>query len=383
MKKRNAAISMIAAMSMFMLFGCGKKQESLAALDTSKYVTLGEYSGMTVSVEPPAVITDEEVENYLNRRILASYVENNDVTDRPVQNGDTVYYTCVGKMDGEVFEGGSTPEGQEWNTIIGSGQMIEGFEEGMVGMEIGETKDVPCTFPDPYEPNPDYSGKEAVFTITVKSITTQTYPELTGELLQQMGAEYETPEEMRAAIRTYLENSAQSVYEDDVRRALLSAALANCEFQEPPAFLVERNEQAFRDSMLYEASNYGFSDVVSFAETVYGITEEQFNEQVHLIGVSASKETILIEAIADAQGLGEISDDELRAEAEAYVAELSGYYESVEALYEAVGKDTFRDYIVSERVGEWLKENNTIEYSAAGDSTGEDSTGGDSGAESH
>lgn len=350
---------MLAGISM--LASCGKKDETVESLDTSKYVTLGEYSGMTINVDAPAEVTDEAVTNYLNTRLLASRMVKTDVTDRAVKSGDTVSYECVGRMDGEIFAGGSTPEGESWDTVIGSHSMIDGFEDGIIGMEIGEVRDVVCTFPDPYTPNPDLSGKEAVFTITLLSISEKTYPELTAELLEEIGSSYATPEEARAAVRTLLENSAQADYDDAVRNALLSAMLSNCEFSaDPPEFLVKQNEQAFKDSILSKATMYGYTDISAFVQAAYGMTEAQFNEQAAMIAKMAAQETIAMEALADAVGIGEISQQDLDAEAESYIAESNGYYATIDALYEDVGRDTFRSYIVSVRVGEWLAENNTI-----------------------
>lgn len=341
---------------------CGKKDETVEALDTSKYVTLGEYSGMTVNVDAKQEVTDEMVLNYLNTRLLASHMVTVDVTDRPVQSGDTVYYECVGRVDGEVFNGGSTPEGEQWNTVIGAGGMIPGFEDGIIGMEIGEVRDVPCTFPDPYQNNPDLSGKDAVFTITLRSIQASTYPELTEELLAEINSSYTTPDEARAAIRTLLENDAQAAYEDNVRNALLSAFLSKCEFPaDPPAFLVKQNEEAFKESILSIATMYGYTDMTAFVQAAYGMTEDQFHEQVKLIARTAAQETLAIEAVARAAGISDISQQDLDAEAESYIADSNGYYETIDALYEDVGRDTFRSYVISVRVGEWLAENNTVE----------------------
>ncbi len=359
-KKTGVAAAMLVCISL--LAACGKKNETIESLDTSKYVTLGEYSGMTVNVDAMQTVTDEMVENYLNTRLLASHMVTTDVTDRPVQNGDTVYYECVGRVDGEIFAGGSTPEGEQWNTVIGAGGMIPGFEDGIIGMEIGEVRDVPCTFPDPYENNPDLSGKEAVFTITLRSIQEKTYPELTAELLAEINSSYATPEEARAAIRTLLENDAQAAYDDNVRSALLSAFLSKCEFTaDPPSFLVKQNEEAFKDSILSLASMYGYTDITAFVQAAYGMTEEQFNEQVKQIASTAAQETLAIEALARAAGISEISQEDLDAEAENYIADSNGYYETIDALYEDVGRDTFRSYVISVRVGEWLAENNTVE----------------------
>lgn len=360
MKKKITAIVLMMAMSAAMLFGCGKKEQSLSSLDISKYVTLGEYSGITVNVEPEQEITDEHV-NYFVVSFLAEFAYETEITDRPVQEGDTVYITCVGKVDGEIFAGGSTKEGQEWNVLIGSGGMIPGFEEGMIGMEIGEVRDVPCTFPDPYLSNTALSGKEAVFTITVNAITIVSYPELTEEFLEKSNFGYATEEEFREGVRTYLESVARSDHENNIRNALLSALQQNCEFHELPEFLVEKNVKEFREYMLQEAGGYGYTDITSYVGDRYGMTQEQFDEWAQEAGEYTTKGYLMFEAIAEAEGFRAVSDEELDAEAQDYITQNAGSYESIDDLYEKEGKDTFRNYIINIRVYDWLLEHNTIE----------------------
>lgn len=357
-KKIGIAAAMLASLSM--LASCGQKEETVASLDTSKYVTLGEYSGMTIHMDGPRKITDEMVLYNLNNRLLSSYKEEVVVTDRAVMSGDTVSYECVGRMDGEIFEGGSTSEGETWSTTIGSGSMIDGFEDGIIGMEIGEVRDVVCTFPNPYLNNINMSGKEAVFTITLQSITRQTYPELTTELLEEIGSSYATPEEAKADIRAALEESAQATYEEGISSVVWPAVVANCEFPaDPPEFLVKQYEQSIMDEYSYYASMYGYTDFAAFVQDLLGITEAQFNEQVTQISKTAAQETLIAEALADAIGIDDISDQELDAEAEIYIATYGGFA-TIDELYETNSRDAFRSYVINARVMEWLTENNTI-----------------------
>lgn len=357
-KKIGIAAAMLASFSM--LASCGKKEETVESLNTSKYVTLGEYSGMTVHVDAPQEVTDKMVLDRLNTRLLSSYMEEVEITDRAVMSGDTVSYECVGRMDGEIFEGGSTPEGGTWSTTIGSGGMIPGFEDGIIGMKVGEVRDVVCTFPDPYSNNPDMSGKEAVFTITLRSITTYIYPELTTELLEEIDSSYSTPEEAKADIRASLEASAQAAYEENIPTAIWSAVMENCEFPaDPPKFLVKQYEDSLVNEYSYYASMYGYTDFAAFVQDFLGITEAQFNEQVTQISKSAAQETITAEALADAIGISDISDEELNAEAETYIATYGGF-ETIDELFESNSRDAFRSYVINARVMEWLVENNTI-----------------------
>lgn len=361
MKKKIAAI-LATVMVAGMVTGCGSKEakeDTLKDLDTSKYVTLGEYQGMTVSVGAKEAVTDEDIIEYVNQNYLYAHAEDVEVTDRAIQTGDNVHYTCVGTMDGVVFEGGSSAEGEEWQTVIGSQTMIEGFEDGFIGMNVGETKDIVCTFPEPYTPQPDYSGKEAVFTVTVSTVTATEYPELTDELVAELGTEFATATELLDSCKAELEAQAQTNYDDAVENAILSAVLTNCEFQDPPQFLIDLNKEAFRANFESYAAMFGM-DMATLLSQMYGMTEDEFNEQADKVGIAASQESIAIEAIADAEGLSNVSEDELMEEAEAYVAN-STYYTDTDMLFADVDKASFRDYVVSQRVIAFLVENNTVE----------------------
>ena len=135
--------------------------ELMAEIDVEKCVTLGEYKGITVekTIEP---VTDEDVEQEIQSALESYPVE---VTNRSVQEGDTVNIDYVGRIDGEEFEGGSD-EGALLK--IGSGQFIEGFEDGLIGASKGETRVLDLTFPQNY--TEDLAGKAVEFTVTVNTI---------------------------------------------------------------------------------------------------------------------------------------------------------------------------------------------------------------------
>ena len=141
--------------------------------NVEKYVTIADYKGITLDNSVPEV-TDEDIENRIAENLKDNSVE---VTDENavIQNGDTATINFVGTKDGEAFEGGT---GNNYDLVIGSGTMIPGFEEGIVGMKKGETKDVPVTFPESYR-NSELAGQDAVFQITVQSFKRP--PELTDD----------------------------------------------------------------------------------------------------------------------------------------------------------------------------------------------------------
>lgn len=145
-----------------------KEVETEVAEYKSKVVKLGNYKGVkaeAVSTE----VTEEELQAEIDA-LLAFYPATKPVEGKTViEDGDTVNIDFVGRLDGEAFEGGSS-QNQGYDLTIGSGSFIAGFEEGLIGKEIGNTYDLPLTFPDPYKPNPDLSGKDVVFEVTVHEI---------------------------------------------------------------------------------------------------------------------------------------------------------------------------------------------------------------------
>lgn len=132
--------------------------------DALDCVTLNDYDDMAVSVSLLSKddITDEQV-----RKAAEYNMPSDDVTDGEVQTGDTVIIDYVGKVDGKEFEGGSA---EDQSLTIGSGRFIDGFEDGVIGMKVDETKDLKLTFPEDYGKE-DLNGKDVVFTVTVHSIS--------------------------------------------------------------------------------------------------------------------------------------------------------------------------------------------------------------------
>ena len=138
----------------------------LKDMDLTKYVTLGEYKGITVEVQSPEV-SEAEVDAYI-QYVTSSMPATEEVTGRPVQEGDTVNIDYAGKYadSGEAFDGGTA---QGYDLVIGSHSFIDGFEDGLIGANIGDTLDLNLTFPEDYG-HSELAGVDVIFTVTVNSI---------------------------------------------------------------------------------------------------------------------------------------------------------------------------------------------------------------------
>lgn len=167
--KKTLLFSLIVIVFAVLLCGCGDKTP-YSNYNLEDYITLGAF---------PNVEYDQEKLDSLTKEVYDALCEENkttqEVTDRAVQDGDTVSIDYEGKIDGETFEGGSATGS---SLEIGSGTFIPGFEDGLIGKNIGETVDLNLTFPETYDNNPDLAGKDVVFTVTINGITANLIPAL-------------------------------------------------------------------------------------------------------------------------------------------------------------------------------------------------------------
>lgn len=333
------------------LTGCGEEQGKLSELKTDKYVTLGEYKGLEVTLASPKV-TDAHLENYINY-VLTNRAKLVEVTDRPCQEGDTVRIDYEGKIDGETFEGGAA---QEFDLELGSGTFIPGFEEGLVGAEIGETRDLNINFPDPYTNSPDLSGMPVVFTVTVNKIQEKELPELDDALVQSLDVGCSTVAEYRDYVYDLLNDDATATYERNLEDSLVQQAMAACEFKEPPEWLVdEYYEGIVRQLNSYATmSNMDFNTFITQAQ---GLTMEAFEEQARMGAAQSARESVMLQAIANKEGVT-VTEAEVQAAMEADAQK--GGYDSVETFKEVVGDDNYEDYVMCDKVLKIMKDSAVI-----------------------
>lgn len=348
-KRRFLLIAIVAALGM--LSGCGKETAELSQIKTEKYVELGAYTGLSASAPAPEV-TEEQIENRINS-VLRNKVGPVEVTDRDVRNGDTVNIDYEGKMDGVAFEGGTD---QGYDLVIGSGSFIDGFEEGLIGAKPGETRDLNISFPDPYPNNPDLAGKPVVFTVKVNSI--QGVPDLTDELVKNLDEGCSTAEEYRQKVLEQLIAEANAEFDNTIETELVEQLAANATFKkDPPEAMVQQYLDRIRSNLEAAAQYYNisFGDLLQLQ---YGITEEQFEDEARPGAVESAKESILLQAIANKEGLNP-TEEEIQAAMEADAKERG--FESVDAFKEAIDELNYRDYTMVQKVLDFVKEQSTIE----------------------
>lgn len=353
MMKRKMMLAVAVIVLAGMLSACGKDTAYLSGIKASDYVTLGEYKGIEV-IQPEPEVTDEYVDSYIEylRTQRSVLVE---VTDRKtVQEGDTVNIDYAGYCDGVAFQGGTA---QGADLTIGSGSFIEGFEEGLIGVNVGDTVSLDLTFPADYNPNPDLAGAAVTFEVTVNSISVSETPELTDELVKEFGIEEcSTVEELRTYVYDAFYAEAVSLYEDAIASDITKAVMANSIFNEPPEKMVERYQNMLLESMTTQATSYGMN-LDSFMMNYYGMDTDSYMEVFKEDATTMAQQYIMFQAIADAEGLTP-TKEETAAAMEEQAAEFG--YESVEKFKEEVGEEVFYEYLVSDKTMEFLKSNAVI-----------------------
>ncbi len=351
-----AAVLSASLVASALLCACGSK-EYLKDIKASDYVTLGSYTGAEVN-EEKMEINDAIVDDYIESYLLPSFATVEDVTGRSVEEGDTVNIDYAGYLDGEQFDGG-TASGQ--NLTIGSHRFIDGFEEGLVGANVGDKLSLNLSFPDPYPNDPNLAGKPVVFEVTVNSIGVQVIPELNDEFAatvgETMGIENcTTVQELKDDLTRRFKEQEDLQFETAVENDLTNTIMAGCTFKEPPAEMVERFVQNITDVQSAQAQVQGMT-LDDYMLNYYGLDQAAYQEQFQSSALTGAQQYIMYQAIADIEGLNPTEEqiqEEIDSRVEAYG------YESEEAYLENVDEQMLEEQIMRDNVMAFLKENNTI-----------------------
>ncbi len=256
-------------------------------------VTLGEYKNLTIATHEHPV-SDEMVNERIERdRERVSRLV--DITDRPVEQGDTVNLDYLGTVDGVAFPGG-TAQGQ--TLVIGSGHFIPGFEEQMVGILIGEEKDLTVKFPEEYHAK-ELAGKDAVFHVKLNGIQKKELPELDDDFAMDV-SDFDTFAAYEADIRAKLTEEAQKSLDVERENALIEKAVANATLEVPPPMVEDQLDQIVREMQLRMAyQGLKMEDYLKYT----GQTEEQLRDMYRSEAENRAKVELVLEAIRKAEAI--------------------------------------------------------------------------------
>ncbi|KZE39974.1 trigger factor [Bhargavaea cecembensis] len=267
-------------------------------------VKLGDYKGLEVTRQETAV-TDEEIEEQLNdrRQGNAEFVIKE---DEPAKEGDTVVIDFEGFTDGEAFEGGKA-EGYELE--LGSNSFIPGFEEQLVGVKAGESKDVEVSFPEEYHAA-ELAGKPATFKVTVHEVKGRELPELDDEFAKEVDSEVESLDELRSKLKEQTAQEKKDASEAALRDELVEQAAKNADIDIPEVMVeseVDRMVQEFGQRLQQQGMTldlyYQFS----------GQDEAALRAQMKEDAETRVRVSLVLEAIAEAEGVA-VNEEDIQEE---------------------------------------------------------------------
>ena len=320
MKKKLAVLAAgICALSLF-LTGCSGEI-------SNDYVTITKYKGVEIDKVDADAVSDNDVEAQINS-VLQSKSTTTEVTDRAAQTGDTVTIDYEGKKDGVAFDGGTATDAQ---LTLGSGQFIDGFEDGVVGHNIGDTFDLDLTFPENYG-NEDLAGQAVVFTVTLKGISQTDVPELTDEFVQSVSDTSKTVEEYKKEIKKSLKKNGKENQQNTIKENAWKAVLENTTVNKYPKKDLKNMISSIKTQYKNMASYYNL-DFADFLKQYMNMDEETFNSKATQAAKDQVKANLAADLIIEKAKI-DVSDKTLEKKYKEY-AKAYGY-EDVDALKKAL-----------------------------------------------
>ena len=326
--------------------GTGKNLQFTCEVFVKPDVTLGEYKGVEVKKEHTLVTEDDvnaEIEKERNKQAAEVSVD-----DRAVAEGDTVNLDYSGSVDGVKFAGG-TAEGQTLK--IGSHTFIPGFEEQMVGMNIGEEKDLNVTFPTEYHA-PDLAGKEAVFHVKVNSITETQLPALDDDFAKDI-SEFDTLDAYKADVRAKLEAQAAERDNNAFTNAVIEKVMANADVEIPEA-MVERQIDSMVRNFEARLAQQGLklADFMKYT----GQDEKAFRGQYHDQAEKSVRANLVLEAVENTEKF-EATEEEIDAEIEKFAKQIGQNVEDLKKNLTEGDREYFKADVIRDKAVKFLCDN--------------------------
>jgi trigger factor len=317
------------------------------SVEVMPHVEPRDYAGMQVE-RPASVLSPEEVERELVRlqdqyALLRTIEE-----ERPVQKGDLIIVDIEGQVEGRSFEGG---RGENLLVEVGSGKLLPGLEEGLVGLRPHSNGEITVTFPHDFKRS-QLAGKSAVFSVKVKELKQKILPALDDEFAREAGG-VNTIQELREKIRQDLQQRADQGADEAVKKSILDQLRSNHPIELPPSMVEEEGQQIFRNLKIRLASQGAYAETEGLSDQeIKAACANEAQKHIHA--------RIILKAIAKKEGLV-VTEEEIQEELKK-LARLSGT--TVERLkrdlQERGAMESLRSRLLEEKTLDFLKEKATI-----------------------
>ena len=321
----------------------------VAVVPVKPDVKISSYTGMKIK-QFAYTVKDEEIDAEIER-LRDRNARKIEVTDRAAQNGDVANIDFVGTVDGVKFDGG---EAEGFDLTLGSGQFIPGFEDQVVGMNVGESKDVNVTFPENYQAEA-LKGKPAVFAVKLNSLQGKELPEVTDEFIKESTGS-ETIEEYKAKTKERLQAQADRRSTDATENSILEAISANAEVEIPQA-MIEREIDGLVQKFEYQLMYQGLKlqDYLDFLKVTVSDFRKNYEEQAKKNVLSQ----LIIGKIIETEKI-EATEEEVNAQIEKQAASVEKSFDEYKKGMDPRQIDYIRSDIIITKLFDFLKANNEM-----------------------
>ena len=321
----------------------------VAVVPVKPELTISAYKGMKIK-EFAYNVKDEEIDAEISR-LLDRNARKVAVDNRAAQNGDIANIDFCGTVDGVKFDGG---EAEGFDLTLGSGQFIPGFEDQVVGMNIGETKDVNVTFPEDYQAEA-LKGKPAVFSVKLNGLQAKELPELTDEFIKDATGS-ESIEAYKAKTKERLQSQADKRATDATENSILEAIAANTQAEIPQAMIereIDNLVQKFEYQLMYQGLK--LQDYLDFLKVTVSDFRKNYEEQAKKNVMNQ----LIISHLIEAEKI-EATEEEVNAKVAEQAASVGKETEEYKKGMDPRQFDYIRSDIIITKLFNMLKENNEM-----------------------
>lgn len=329
--------------------GKGQNLIFTATVAVKPEVTLGEYKGLAVD-KVDTEVTEEEIQEELKKAQEKNSREV-EITDRPVKEGDIIRLNYAGTIDGVPFDGG-TAENQ--NLTIGSHSFIDTFEDQLVGLNIGDTKDVEVTFPEEYHA-PELAGKPATFHVEILGIKEKQLDELDDDFAADY-TDFDTLDEYKEDIRLSLKAGKEENAKNTMQNALIEQAVENAQMDIPEAMIeseIDQMVEEFKQRVSYQGLS--FDQYLQFTGGNLDALKDSMRPQAE----SRVKGSLVLEAIVAAEGIT-ASDEDLQGEFDRMASMYQMEADQIASFMGDAEKENMKRNIAVQKAVDFLYENANI-----------------------
>ena len=319
----------------------GKDFNYTATVAVRPEVSLGEYKGLAYEA-PSDAVTAKEVDQEIDR-LREQNAELKVLDKGPLKDGQTAIFDFEGSVGGEVFDGGTATN---YELVIGSGQFIPGFEDQMIGLQLGEEKDLPVTFPEDYQAE-NLAGKEAIFKVKLHEIKEKVLPELNDEFVKDLNREgIETVQALKDSTLETLKDAKLNENKNKRMDFAVETATQNASFTVPEE-MITAEKNRMMDNTRQQVKQYGLEleQYLQFS----GMTLEQFEANMRRDAEKSIRYNLTLSAIVKAENI-EASEEELNRK----YSELADQYK--------LDETQIRDQINSEALKQEVALNKAVEF---------------------